>query len=196
MINIVTSDRDFAQNGPTGIVIHTGTRYFAAVLLQEYYEFWRYAFWFWAVPVVLGAALGFAFGPLYALAAVPFMLLVGRKIIPFNLHERELTGQAIEIAAIKNFYGRRDMESEYRLEARSMLRSDHSYKMRGYWPDIPAIDPVVYTTAMAVAGISEPSIDAMIARLKAKAPFAERYVQKHLAKLEKWRPLGAESKGY
>jgi len=162
MINIVTSDRDFAQNGPTGIVIHTGTRYFAAVLLQEYYEFWRYAFWFWAVPVVLGAALGFAFGPLYVLAAVPFMLLVGRKIIPFNLHERELTGQAIEIAAIKDFYGRQDMTDEYRLQARSMVRSDSSYKEKGYWPDIPAIDPVVYTNAMAVAGISEPSIDAMI----------------------------------
>jgi len=196
MIRIINSERDFAQNGPTGIVIHTGTRYFAAVLLQEYYEFWRYIFWFWAVPVALGAGLALAFGPPYALIAVAFMLLVGIKVLPFNLHERELTGQAIEIAAIKDFYGRRDMVSEYQLQARSMVRSDSSYKEKGYWPDIPSIDPAAYTNTMALAGVSNPSIDAMITKLQSKAKFAEGYVKKHNANLAKWRPLGAGDCGY
>ena len=195
-IKIVKSERDFAQNGATGIVIHTGTRYFAAVLLQEYYEFWRYAFWFWLVPIIFGAGLGLMFGWPYALSALPVMMLVGLKVLPFNLHERELTGQAIEIAAIKKFYKRLNMSSEYRLQARSMIRNDSSYKQKGYWPDIPAIDPAAYTNDMAIAGVAEPSIDAMISKLKAKAPFAERYVEKHRAKLEKWQPMGEESKGY
>ena len=196
MIRIIKSNRDFAQNGPAGIVIHTGTRYFSAVLLQEYYEFWRYAFWFWLVPVVIGAGLGIAFGPLYALAALPLMMLVGMKALPFNLHERELTGQAIEIAAIAKFYGRKNMDSEYRLQARSLVRNDSPYKKKGYWPDIPAIDPTSYTNDMAIAGVANESVDAMITRLKTKEPFVTRYVKKHYAKLEKWRPLGEESKGY
>lgn len=196
MIRIVRSERDFAQNGATGIVIHTGTRYFAAVLLQEYYEFWRYAFWFWVVPVVVGTAAGFAFGLPFALVALPLMMLVGLKILPFNLHDRELTGQAIEIAAIAHFYARENMDSEYRLQARSLVRLDSSYKAKGYWPDIAAIDPAIYTNAMAIDGVPNPSVDAMIDRLKDKAAFAERYVQKHRAKLEKWKPLGEESKGY
>jgi hypothetical protein len=196
MIRIIQSERHFAQNGPTGITIHTGTRYFAAVLLQEYYEFWRYAAWFYAVPVALGASVGFAFGLPYALIGLAVMMLVGMKILPFNLHERELTGQAIEIAAIKTFYGRENMDSEYRLQARSMIRNDSPYKMKGYWPNIPSIDPAVYTNSMAISGEAQPSIDAMIALLKTKAAFAESYVQKHHDKLLKWEPLGAESKGY
>lgn len=196
MIKIVQSERDFAQNGPAGIVIHTGTRYFAAVLLQEYYEFWRYAFWFWAVPAIVGIALGWLFGWPYALIALPIMMLVGMKVLPFNLHERELTGQAIEIAAIELFYGRKDMVGEYHLQARSLIRSDSPYKAKGYWPDIPAIDPSAYTNAMALAGTPHPSIDAMIAKLQSKAALADSYVKKHSAKLEKWRPLGAGDCGY
>lgn len=196
MIRIVRSDRDFAQNGATGIVIHTGTRYFAAVLLQEYFEFWRYAFWFWVMPMVVGAAAGFSFGLPFALVALPLMMLVGLKVLPFNLHDRELTGQAIEIAAIALFYARENMDSEYRLQARSLVRRDSPYKAKGYWPDITAIDPAIYTNAMAIDGVPNPSVDAMIDRLKDKAAFAERYVQKHRAKLVKWKPLGEESKGY
>lgn len=196
MIRIINSNRDFAQNGPAGIVIHTGTRYFAAVLLQEYYEFWRYAFWFWLVPPVIGAAAGYALGLPYALIGVALMLLVGRQVLPFNLHERELTGQAIEIAAIASFYGRKNMDSEYRLQARSLIRKDSPYKHKGYWPDIPAIDPTEYTNDMALAGVAHPSIDAMISKLKAREPFASRYVRKHRAKLAKWQPLGAGDCGY
>lgn len=196
LINIVNSERDFAQNGATGIVIHTGTRYFAAVLLQEYYEFWRYAFWFWLVPPVVGVAAGYIFGWPYALIGLAIMMLVGLKILPFNLHERELTGQAIEIAAIKLFYKRSDMAVEYRLQARSLIRSDSPYKAKGYWPDIPAIDPVSYTNDMAISGVSDPSIDAMLIRLGEKAPKAEKYVQRHWSKLEKWRYFGEEDKGY
>lgn len=196
MIRIINSSGQKAQNGPTGITIETGTRYFAAVLLQEYYEFWRYAFWFWVVPVVIAAAAGFFLGLPYALIGVAVMLLVGRKILPFNLHERELTGQAIEIAAIKVFYGRLNMDSEYRLQARSLIRKDSPYKAKGYWPDVPAIDPAAYTNEMALAGVSEPSIDKIISKLKAKAPFAERYVKKHWEKLRGWRTLGEESHGY
>lgn len=196
LINIVNSERDFAQNGATGIVIHTGTRYFAAVLLQEYYEFWRYAFWFWLVPPVVGVAAGYILGLPFALIGLVIMMLVGLKVLPFNLHERELTGQAIEIAAIKLFYKRADMQGEYRLQARSLIRSDSPYKAKGYWPDIPAIDPVSYTNDMAIAGVSEPSIDAMLVRLGEKAPEAEKYVKRHWSKLEKWRYFGEEDKGY
>lgn len=196
MIKIVDLDRHFAQNGPTGITITTGTRYFAATLLQEYYEFWKYAFWFYAVPVLVGAAAAFAFGPMFALAGLAVMLLVAMRVIPFNLDERELTGQAIEIAAIANFYGRPDMESEYRLQARSMVRSDSSYKQKGYWPKIRPIDPEAYTNAMALAYEPNASIDAMVKLLKTKKPFAESYVEKHRAKLEKWRPWGDEDHGY
>jgi hypothetical protein len=196
MIRIVKSERDFAQNGATGIVIHTGTRYFAAVLLQEYYEFWRYAFWFWLVPPLVGAIAAFAIGLPFALIGLAVMMLVGLKVLPFNLHERELMGQAIEIAAIKLFYGRSDMAGEYRLQARSLIRSDSPYKLKGYWPDIPAINPVSYTNEMAIAGVAEPSIDAMLIRLGEKAPAAEDYVRRHWSKLEKWRPIGAEDKGY
>ena len=195
-IKIIKSDRDFAQNGATGIVIHTGTRYFAAVLLQEYYEFWRYAFWFWLVPPVVGVAAGYTLGWPYALIGLAVMMLVGLKVLPFNLHERELTGQAIEIAAIAKFYGRKNMDSEYRLQARSLVRNDSPYKKKGYWPDIPAIDPASYTNNMAIAGVANTSVDAMITRLKTKEPFATRYVKKHYVKLEKWRPMGEESKGY
>ena len=196
MIKIVKSERDFAQNGATGIVIHTGTRYFAAVLLQEYYEFWRYAFWFWLVPPVVGVATGYILGLPFALIGLAVMMLVGLKLLPFNLHDRELTGQAIEIAAIKLFYKRADMQGEYRLQARSLIRSDSPYKAKGYWPDIPAIDPVSYTNDMAIACIPNTSIDAMIERLKNKSVAADNYVTKHWSKLEKWRYFGAESKGY
>lgn len=195
-IKIVNDKNHFAINNPRGIVIHTGTRYFAAVLLQEYYEFWKYAFWFWLVPTIIAALAGLTLGFPYALIGLSTMLLVSLRVLPFNLHERELTGQAIEIAAIANFYGRQNMDSEYRMQARSMIRKDSPYKLRGYWPDIPAIDPNEYTKEMAIAGESHPSIDKMIERLKKKAQISEAYVQKHWAKLVKWRKMGDESQGY
>jgi hypothetical protein len=88
------------------------------------------------------------------------------------------------------------MAAEYRLQARSLIRSDSPYKAKGYWPDIPAIDPVSYTNDMAIAGVAEPSIDAMLVRLGEKAPEAEKYVKRHWSKLEKWRYFGEEDKGY
>lgn len=204
LIKIINNDRHFAQNGPTGIRIHTGTRYFAAVLLQEWYEFTKYAFWFWGVPVALWASAwaGYALGlddalcGALAVAGTVFMLAVTLRLIPFNLDDRELTGQAIEIAAIKLFYKRPDMESEYRIQARSMIRSDSPYVAKGYWSDVQPIDPNLYTNEDARLGTYHPSIASMVSRLKARQPFAERYVRKHRAKLQKWMPLGAEGQGY
>lgn len=200
LIKIIKSDKHFAQNGPTGIRIHTGTRYFAAVLLQEWFEFIRYAFWFWGVPVAIFAVSGglYAYGIKLALwgvlAGVAFMVLVGSKTIKFA--DRELNGQAIEIAAIKLFYERKDMESEYRLQARSMVRSDSPYMRKGYWPDIEPVDPNIYANTDAINGTYHPSIERMVSWLKAREPFAERYVKKHRTKLEKWKPLGPEGLGY
>jgi hypothetical protein len=204
LIKIIKNDRHFAQNGPTGIKIHTGTRYFAAVLLQEWYEFTKYLFWFWGVPVALWAAAwgGYALGlddalcGALAAAGTLFMLAVTLRLIPFNLDDRELTGQAIEIAAIKLFYKRPDMESEYRIQARSMIRSDSPYVAKGYWSDVQPIDPNLYTNEDARLGTYHPSIASMVSRLKARQPFAERYVRKHRAKLQKWMPLGADGQGY
>lgn len=200
LIKIIKSDRHFAQNGPTGIRIHTGTRYFAAVLLQEWFEFVRYAFWFWGVSAAIFAVSGglYAYGIKLALwgvlAGVAFMVLVGSKTIKFA--DRELNGQAIEIAAIQHFYGRKAMESEYRLQARSMIRSDSPYVLKGYWPDVEPIDPNLYTNADAMAGTYHPSIERMVHRLKAREPFAKRYVLANWDKLEKWAPLGVDGLGY
>lgn len=204
LIKIIKNDRHSAQNGPTGIRIHTGTRYFAAVLLQEWYEFTRYAFWFWAIPVTFwvaawaGYALGLDDALCGALAAsgTLFMLAVTLRLVPFNLEDRELTGQAIEIAAIKLFYKRSDMESEYRMQARSMIRSDSSYVSKGHWSDVEPVNPTLYTNEDARMGTHHPSIEKMVSRLKARQPFAERYVRANMDKLEKWGPLGAGGLGY
>lgn len=204
LIKIIANNRHFAQNGPTGIRIHSGTRYFAAVLLQEWYEFTRYLFWFWGVPVALWAMAwcGYALGlddalcGLVAASGVLFMLAVSVRLIPLNLDERELNGQAIEIAAIKLFYKRSDMEGEYRMQARSMIRADSPYVAKGYWRDVEPVDPAAYTNEDAIVGKYHPSIERMVLRLKARQPFAERYVKKHWAKLEKWKPLGADGLGY
>lgn len=204
LIKITKNDRHFAQNGPTGIRIHTGTRYFAAVLLQEWYEFTRYVFWFWGIPVALWAAAwgGYALGlddalcGALAVSGVAFMLLVTMRLVPFNLADRELTGQAIEIAAIKLLYKRPDMESEYRIQARSMIRSDSPYVSKGYWSDLDPVDPSIYTNEDARMGTYHPSIARMVSRLKARQPFAERYVRANMDKLEKWKPLGADGLGY
>lgn len=204
LLKIIKNDRHFAQNGPTGIKIHTGTRYFAAVLLQECYEFIRLAFWFWGVPVALWAAalVGYALGLDNALcgalaaAGVAFMMAVTLRLIPLNLDDRELNGQAIEIAAIKLFYGRKDMASEYRMQARSMIRSDSPYIAKGYWPDIDPIDPNLYTNEDARMGTYHPSIERMVSRLKLRQPFAERYVKAHWKHLVKWQPLGEGDRGY
>ena len=204
LIKIIKNDRHFAQNGPTGIKIHTGTRYFAAVLLQEWYEFTKYLFWFWGVPVALWAAAwgGYALGlddalcGALAASGVAFMLAVTLRLIPFNLDDRELTGQAIEIAAIKLFYKRENMESEYRIQARSMVRSDSPYVAKGHWSDIDPIDPNLYTNEDARMGTYHPSIERMVWRLKLRQPFAERYVKAHWADLIKWQPLGEGDRGY
>jgi len=204
LIKIIKNDRHFAQNGPTGIRIHTGTRYFAAVLLQEWYEFTRYAFWFWAIPITFWAAawagyalgLGDALCGALAASGTLFMLAVTLRLVPFNLADRELTGQAIEIAAIKLFYKRSDMESEYRMQARSMIRSDSSYVSKGHWSDIEPVNPTLYTNEDARIGTHHPSIEKMVSRLKARQPFAERYVRANMDKLEKWGPLGAGGLGY
>ena len=192
MIKIIQSSRHFAQNGPTGITIHTGTRYFAAVLLQEWYEFTRYAAWFYAFPVILGAAAALAFGLPFALLGLLAMVLVAIRVLPMGRAERELNGQAVEIAAIKLFYKRENMDSEYRLQARSITRDDSSYSsFIG-----KTISPYEYTNEMAIAGEPNPVIDAMVTRLKKREIWAESYVKNRWSKLVKWRPLGAESNGY
>lgn len=204
LIRIIAADRHFAQNGPTGIRINTGTRYFAAVLLQEWYEFTRYLIWFWGVPVLFWSAAlaGWLAGvdpdhvTALAGAGVLFMLCVTLRLLPWNLAERELTGQAIEIAAIRLFYQRPNMHGEYRVQARSMIRSDSPYVAKGYWPDVERVDPALYSNEDAKAGVIHPGIEHMVAMLKARQPFAEAYVRKHWAWLQKWRPLGAESHGY
>lgn len=203
-IKVIDSDRHFAQNGPTGIKISNGTRYFAAVLLQEWYEFVRFAAWFWGLPAFVWALagasyfLGGADQVTYGLLAtgLVLMLLVSMGIVPFDRDERELNGQAIEIAAIQHFYGRKAMESEYRLQARSMIRSDSPYVLKGYWPDVEPIDPNLYTNADAMTGTYHPSIERMVHRLKAREPFAKRYVLANWNKLEKWAPLGPGGLGY
>jgi hypothetical protein len=204
LTKIIRNDRHFAQNGPTGIRIHTGTRYFAAVLLQEWYEFTRYAFWFWGVPVALWAAAwgGYALGlddalcGVLAAAGVAFMFAVSVRVLPLNLDDRELTGQAIEIAAVKLFYKRENMDSEYRIQARSMIRSDSPYVAKGYWSDVEPIDPNLYTNEDARMGTYHPSIEAMVVKLKSRQSFAERYVKAHRTKLAKWKPLGEGDRGY
>jgi len=168
LIKIIKNDRHFAQNGPTGIRIHTGTRYFAAVLLQEWYEFTKYLFWFWGVPVALWAAAwgGYALGlddalcGALAASGVAFMLAVTLRLIPFNLDDRELTGQAIEIAAIKLFY-KREMESEYRIQARSMIRSDSPYvaKTTAVHIQSAAVTPWSVAFTVQFRSIGTPSIE-------------------------------------
>lgn len=203
-IKIVENDRHFAQNGPTGITINTGTRYFAAVLLQEWYEFVRYAAWFWGLPAIFFAAAGGTYfaglGNNVAAgligAGLTFMILVSVRLLPLNVADRELNGQAIEIAAIRLFYKRPNMDSEYRLQARSMIRSDSPYVLKGYWPDVEPIDPNLYTNADAMTGTYHPSIERMVHRLKAREPFAKRYVLANWDKLKKWAPLGPEGLGY
>jgi hypothetical protein len=105
-------------------------------------------------------------------------------------------GQAIEIAAIRWLYERPDMESEYRLQARSMIRSDSSYSALGLWKDIPRIDPFVYTNDDALAGTPNEAIEKMVASLKSLQPEAADYVWANMSRLRAWRPLGEESKGY
>ena len=189
-----------AWNGPTGVKIATGTRYFAAVLAQETYEGARLMAWFW-LPAIAIAVAAFAFGhPMYSLAAIAWIALNSFGAIPlkFMRERRETMGQAIEIAAIKLFYKRPPemMEFEYRIQARSIVRRDASYiSQKGFYKDIEPIDPTVITNQYLRTD-THPSIEAMIAKLQAKSPAAEKYVLKHWAKLEKWRPLGEESKGY
>jgi len=203
-IKIVENDRHFAQNGPTGITINTGTRYFAAVLLQEWYEFVRYAAWFWGLPAIFFAAAGGTYfaglGNNVAAglmgAGLTFMILVSVRLLPFNVEDRELNGQAIEIAAIRLFYKRPNMDSEYRMQARSMIRSDSPYVAKGYWSDVEPINPNLYTNEDARMGVPHPSIDRIISMLKARQPFAERYVKANWDKLEKWKPLGVGSLNY
>jgi hypothetical protein len=204
----IINDRssELAQNTAMGIRIATGTRYFAAVLLQEHYECIRYMAWFWTYPLLIatGAIIAHYFGYVIpinlslglAASALAIMMAVARGLLPFNKDASELMGQAVEIAAIEHFYQRGDMTTEYRLQARSMIRMDSSYSQRGYWPDIEKIDPAVFTNADVIAGTLNASIDAMVALLETKRGNAKSYVDANLKRLTKWRPLGEESKGY
>lgn len=204
-ITIEKADHHRAQNGPVGVSITTGTRYFAAVLLQEVYEAKRYMAWYWGGALAIAgfsAIVHLATGldgqttgiTGFAVAAM-WMILVGKHVFPFNSWKRELMGQAIEIAAIRWLYERPDMESEYRLQARSMIRSDGVYAGLGYWPDM-RVDPMQYTNDDAIAGTPNDAIEKMVALLKDKQPEAADYVWANMALLKKWRPLGDESKGY
>ena len=203
-IRIRDDARHYAQNGPTGIRIQSGTRYFAAVLLQERYEFSRYLFWFWGVPMAFWCvAIGAWWwggdrdhAMVLASAGVLFMLCVALRLLPWNLADRELDGQAIEIAAIRLFYNRADMEGEYRMQARSMVRADSPYVAKGYWRDVMRVDPQFYSNEDAKAGVVHPGIERMVAMLKSRQGFAERYVRSNMAQLQRWRPMGAEDCGY
>lgn len=193
-------NRENAHNGPLGVTIDTGTRYFAAVLLQEVYEGLRGMLWMW-LPFFATIAAAFLLGqPMYSVAAIGWLMLVAFEAIPLRMfrEKRELMGQAIEIAAIKLFYKRKNMDTEYKLQARSIIRRDSPYVKLGFFKSIGTVDPTTYTTFDAVALRPEPAVDAMIELLKSVAPEAERYVLKksNWKKLEKWRPLGAKSKGY
>lgn len=190
-IRIQQANSHQATNGPFGVDINTGTRYFAAVLLQEVYEARRYMAWYWLplIPVFVAALF---FG-IFALSAAPiWMLLAGRQVLPFTSvrEDRELFGQALEIAAIEHFYQRPDMAKEYRLQARSMLLETSSYKEKGFWSSIPAIPATVQWSD------ENASIDAMVDLLKTRAGEAKAYVADNIDSLTEWRPLGDESQGY
>lgn len=202
-IKIVTEARHSAQNSLTGVRITTGTRYFAAVLAQEVYEARRFMAWGWLPFLMLGALAGLLpleIGPRIGVfaSALVWLMLAGKQVVPFrsSREKREVMGQAIELAAIRLIYERPNMESEYRLQARSMVRSDSPYKAKGFWPDIPALDPTVYTNTEALALMDHPSVTAMIALLKEQQADAEAYVRARAKTLIKWRALGEESLGY
>ena len=191
-IKIVKADHHEAHNGPVGVWITTGTRYFAAVLLQEIYEARRFMAWFW-LPTLAFAIAAAVTGIYWIGAAVPvWMLAVGKSLLPTKgmLGQRELMGQAIEIAVIEMLYKRENMNMEYLLQARSMVREDSSYAKKGLWPDIPKIPVSVNFDS------GHPSIMTMARRLHAAQPKARAYVLDHIEQLRKWRPMGAESKGY
>jgi hypothetical protein len=195
-------NRENAHNGPTGVTIDTGTRYFAAVLLQEAREGLLQMLWFWGPPILIAGAAFLLGQPLYAIAAIVWMMLVAFEVIPFRyfLERRELRGQATEIAAIKLFYARppKMMEAEYYLQARSIIRQDSSYVKKGFFKKIGTVDPSAYRAGDAAKMKPHAAVEAMIELLKSVAPEAEKYVLKksNWKKLEKWRALGAESKGY
>jgi hypothetical protein len=193
-------NRENANNGPLGVTIDTGTRYFAAVLLQEVREGLLQMLWFWGPPILIAGAAFLLGQPLYAIAAIVWMMLISFEAIPFKyaLERRELRGQATEIAAIKLFYKRENMNAEYYLQARSIIRQDSSYVKKGFFKKIGTVDPSAYRAGDAAKMKPHAAVEAMIELLKSVAPEAERYVLKksNWKKLEKWRPLGAESKGY
>lgn len=193
-------NRENAHNGPLGVTIDTGTRYFAAVLLQEVYEGARQMLWMW-LPFFAVIAAAFLLGqPMYSIAAIGWLALVAFEAIPLKMfrEKRELRGQAIEIAAIRLFYKRENMETEYYLQARSIIRQDSSYVKKGFFKKIGTVDPSAYRAGDAAKMKPHPAVESMIELLKSVAPESERYVLKksNWKKLEKWRPLGAESKGY
>ncbi len=202
-IRIENSTAHLAQNSPSGVHITTGCRYFAAVLAQEVYEGRRFMAWAWlpffalcaaagALPIEVSQRIG-----IIVLATI-WLILVARQAIPFRgmRQRRELMGQAIEIAAIKLIYARPDMETEYYLQARSIIRDDSSYKAMGFWPDIDSISPVGYTNDDALALVPDASILKMVALLKSVAPRAEAYVNANKDKIMSWVSLGDGSKGY
>lgn len=193
-------NRENAHNGPTGVTIDTGVRYFAAVLLQEVFEGARQMAWMWLPFFAIIAGAFIAGQHIYSIAAIVWIMLVAFEAIPLRMFQekRELMGQAIEIAAIKLFYKRENMETEYYLQARSIIRQDSSYVQKGFFKKIGTVNPSEYRSFEAVDLKPHPSVESMVELLKSVAPEAEKYVLKkrNWKKLEKWRPLGAESKGY
>jgi hypothetical protein len=152
--------RYLAQNGPFGVRITTGVHDFAAVMMQEIYEGRRYMVWYW-LPAIAFAVLAALTRPEIAFLSVVWMLAVGRNWLPIGLDRRELMGQAIELAAIRLFYPPRDMDLEYRLQARSLLVTTNSYKRKGMFKGLPAVDP-----SEVRPGETNASIDRMIEWLK------------------------------
>jgi hypothetical protein len=185
-----------AQNGPLGVNIATGTRYFAAVLAQEVYEASRYMAWYW-LPTILFAVAAFLIDPMIGIAAPIWMLLVGRQWVPTlaKLERRELIGQAIEIACIRDFYGRKNMASEYALQARSIIVSTSSYAKKGMFKTL-IIEPDEYTPQDAVNSKFHASIAVMIALLRAVDSEATQWTWKYEKEIRSYMPIGEYDRGY
>jgi hypothetical protein len=153
--------RYLAQNGPFGVRITTGVNDFAAVMMQEIYEARRYMAWYW-LPAIVFAVIAALTQTEIAILCPAWMVAVGRNWLPLGLDRREMMGQAIELAAIRLFYPLRDMDLEYRLQARSLLVTTNSYKRKGMFKELPAIDP-----SEVRPGETNPAIEQMITWLKA-----------------------------
>lgn len=188
--------RHKATNGPLGVSITTGTRYFAATLAQEVYEGQRYMGWYWSGVLLFALLAGFIH-PAFGVGALLWATLVGRHQLPTraNRERRELMGQAIEIAAIRKIYGRPDMLTEYRLQARSIIRVDSSYKQYRMFQGFD-LDPNAYTNADIMAGATHPQVEAFILVLLSFDEAATKWVDANADWIIAAMPLGDDSHGY